>query len=98
MKSSKKDSRVNLKLLSKVLKLLSIFENDSSDSEKSKEESIEEKEKDKRKHNKSNIKKNEDKRIEVDNEDENKYYIYFIDKWMYKSSIRYKQQKNFAKM
>ena len=50
MKSSKKDSRVNLKLLSKVLKLLSIFENDSSDSEKSKEESIEEKEKDKRKH------------------------------------------------
>ena len=84
MKSSKKDSKVNLKLLSKVLKLLSIFENDSSDSEKSKEESIEEKEKDKRKHNKSNIKKNEDKRIEVDNEDENKYYIYFIDKWMYK--------------
>ena len=45
-----------------------------------------------------NKEKDEDKRIEVDNEDENKYYIYFIDKWMYKSSIRYKQQKNIAKM
>ena len=31
-----------------------------------------------------NKEKDEDKRIEVDNEDENKYYIYFIDKWMYK--------------
>ena len=38
-----------------------------------------------------NKEKDEDKRIEVDNEDENKYYIYFIDKWN-----RYKQQKNYS--